>query len=325
MDISPALALPLGLALLIGGGQAVVSNAVALAARLGLSRMFIGFVIVGFGTSSPELVTGISAALSGKPAISFGNVIGANTANFLLILGVAAVLRPVPVRLDTVRRDGLAVAAAFVAIILVSLPGAPARLGGIMMVVSLLAYVCLTWWAEARGAAERRETGMREAVNEAANPNPVENPLRALAALLIGIVGLIVGAHLLVDAAVSVALAIGVSPALIGLTIVAIGTCLPELVTAIIASMRNEAEVTVGNAFGSSLFNSLGVFGLVVAISGVALPPELLRQDVPVMVGSLLLASLLAFRKPMITRLEGLALLSIYVAYLALRVWAEAG
>jgi cation:H+ antiporter len=302
-----------GLVLLILGGELLVRGAVAIATRLGVSPLMIGLTLVGFGTSTPELVTSLQAALAGSPGIAVGNVVGSNTANILLILGLAAVIRPVTATSAAFRRDGSVVVLAALLCAWASLSGEIGRGVGTLLVAALVAYVVLTYLLERQSTSPSAALHAAEA--EAAPP-AAGGPLRSFGSLLAGIAFTIAGARLLVDAAIELATGFGVSEAVIGLTIVAIGTSLPELVTSIMAALRGQSDVAFGNVIGSNIYNVLGILGVTALVQPLVVPAEIATLDIWVMLAAtaaLIVVTLTGWR---VTRLEGGLMVAIYGAYL---------
>jgi cation:H+ antiporter len=302
-----------GLVLLLGGGEALVRGAVAVAHRLGVSPVVAGLVLVGFGTSSPELVTSLTAALSDSPAIAVGNVVGSNICNILLILGVTAALFPVDIDRRAFTRDGTVLALATAAAVGVVLLGIVPRPVGLVLVVAVIAYVVYTY------REERRVHSPAEAVySEEAElmTSPALGLWGGIAMALAGLVGVVVGADFLVDAATTLARAAGVSEAVIGLTIVALGTSLPELATAVMAGLKKQTEVAFGNVVGSNIFNILFILGTTATVQPIAVPAEIVRFDVWVMLAATAALFLVVRTGFRVTRREGAALLVAYAAYI---------
>ncbi len=313
MDATTVAFLVAGLALLLVGGEFLVRGAVATAARLGVSPLLAGLVIVGFGTSTPELVTSVNAALVGAPGIAVGNVVGSNIANLLLILGLGALLFPLPVEAAAFRRDGAVLALATAIGVGVVLWGELTRPVGAVLVACLLAYVVTTYVLEKRRHTPAEKVYLEEAELKA-TPGLGLVPALLLAAL--GLVGVVVGADWLVSAAVDVARALGVTETVIGLTLVAVGTSLPELATAIVAGLRRQTEVAIGNVIGSNIFNILFILGTTALVQPIPIPPEIARFDVWAMVAATALTLFLVRTGWRVTRLEGALLLAAYGAYL---------
>lgn len=311
MDI---LWIGLGLVGLVLGGDWLVRGAVSVAKALGVSPVVIGLTLVGFGTSTPELVTSLQAALSGAPGIAIGNVVGSNIGNILLILGIGACIAPVVVPRDVLRRDGTVVALATALCVAMVLLGDMGRLAGGLFVLALLGYLALVLVQDLRGAP----TPAAEVyAHEAAVLPAVEMPTwRALALALAGLVVTILGARALVAGAVGLAEGAGIPQAVIGLTIVAIGTSLPELVTTVIAMRKGQSDVALGNVLGSNIFNILGILGVTALVQPMQVPAQIVQVDIWVMAAATVLLLLLARSGWRIDRREGLAMLACYAAYL---------
>lgn len=300
-----------GLVLLVIGGDLLVRGAVALAQRMGVSPLVIGLTLVGFGTSAPELVTSIEAALIGSPGIAVGNVVGSNIANILLILGLGAIILPVAAARSTVMRDGTAMLAASVALVAIVQFGEVTRLTGFALFAGLVAYTAYTWMSERRRYERMRTPALDQATMPAA-PRP-------LGALLMAAGGLgitLYGATLLVDSAIRLAADFGVSETLIGLTVVAIGTSLPELVTTVVAALRRHSDVALGNILGSNIYNIFGILGVTAIVKPIAVPPEIAYLDIWVMFASALLLVVFAHTGARVNRTEGGLLLGLYALYI---------
>ena len=300
-----------GFALLLGGGELLVRGAVGLARGLGVSPLVIGLTVVAFGTSAPELVVSLQAALGGHPDIVLGNVVGSNIANILLVVGAAAALGAIRVGPGLLRRDGVVLAAATAGFAGACLLGGLGFAVGAAMLAALAGY---TVWSF--HAARRRGPGADSAAGEELESAP-RNAWAALALTAAGIAGVLLGARLLVESAVEIARAAGLSEAVIGLTLIAFGTSLPELATAAMAALRGHAAIAVGNALGSNLFNMLGIAGATALVAPVPVPPEIAGRDLWVMlaVTALLLFAMRGERK--ISRAEGAAAIAAYALYIA--------
>ncbi|WP_188054843.1 calcium/sodium antiporter [Sphingosinithalassobacter sp. CS137] len=307
-----------GLLLLVAGGEALVRGAVRLAALARLSPLVVGLVVVGFGTSTPELVTSIEAALLGSPGIAWGNVVGSNLANTLLILGLAAVLAPFAVTRASLGRDGIMALAATALLFILALQGPVGTLAGVALLGLLAGYLVLAYRNERAAAAP--VTGAAEADAPAARRGGAGAALLVLGGLAL----LVLGGNLLVGGAIELAERLGMSEALIGLTIVAVGTSLPELVTSVIAALRRHGEVAFGNVVGSNIYNLLGIGGMTALVAPGALPPELLTRDLPILLGTALLMLLLGLRLRY-GRAAGGLLLAGYAGYLGYVVATAAG
>jgi len=317
-----------GLVLLFVGGEALVRGSVSIARKLNISELVIGLTLVGFGTSVPELVTSLRAIGQGAVGIAVGNVVGSNIANILLVLGVAAVIRPILTNPRALTRDGavmLAVTALLCALIWFDLFTLLAGFGLIGLLLAYLAYSLV--------ADQRRDTDV--AVMHAAEGEIVEAQYGLFVGLVIAVIGLvavIIGARLLVDGGVSIARDFGISEAIIGLTIVAVGTSLPELATTAVAAYRGKSDVAIGNIIGSNIFNVLGILGITAlvhpfsvrgnaAAGGIADGPTtslISPLDISMLVLSTLLLVLFAITGKRITRWEGAVLLLAYAVYFGL-------
>ncbi|WP_031549853.1 calcium/sodium antiporter [Parvularcula oceani] len=301
-----------GFAGLLVGGELLVRGAVALARRLGISPLVIGLTLVGFGTSTPELVTSIQAALAGAPGVAVGNVVGSNIANVLLILGAAAVIAPVAAHPAAFRRDGLALVLATGLGIAAILTGTIGRPFGAVLVLGLVAYLILVLLLERKNAEGARHEEEAETLGEGP-----KSPLVAGLYFVGGLIITVIGARLLVTGATDLARGFGVSEAIIGLTLVAVGTSLPELVTSVIAARKGQADVALGNVVGSNIYNILGILGITALVHPVAVPPQIAVLDVWVMAAATLALVLAVVTGWRVTRAEGGLLLLAYAAYLA--------
>ena len=315
-----------GLALLVIGGELLVRGSVAVARRLGVSPLVIGLTLVGFGTSTPELITSIDAVLAGAPGLAIGNVVGSNIANILLVLGCGAALMPIHTTPAAFFRDGSMVLGASLLLAIACWHGAITRPTGAAFLGVLLTYSLYTYLADRR--ATNAAAVLHAAQSDSVEPIPgaLGGPLGApLAAGLAGIIGILAGAHILVDAAITIARLWEISETLIGLTVVALGTSLPELATAIVAAYRGRTDVALGNILGSNVFNCIGIPGVTALIAPIAIPPDIARFDIWVMLGITIAAAAFAFTGWRISRREGAILLLAYVAYIILIASRELG
>ena len=304
-----------GLLLLIIGGDILVRGATSAARALGVSPLMIGLTLVGFGTSTPELVTSLQAALAGSPGIAVGNVVGSNIANVLLILGLTALIAPIVVERRAFLRDGPILALATAGAIWALFQGELGRTIGLVGVGLLVAYIVLVWTLE-----RRRPTPEGDRIEDEAEmiaPGWLGSLWVSLILALGGILVTIIGAGFLVNGSVSLARSMGVSDTIVGLTIVAVGTSMPELVTSVTAALRRQGDVALGNVIGSNLYNLLGILGITAIVKPIAVPPEILGVDVWVLAAATGAGILFALRGMKIYRLEGLALVLGYLAYTA--------
>jgi cation:H+ antiporter len=299
-----------GLVLLTAGAEALVRGASTLARRLGMSELLIGLTLVGFGTSTPELVSSLQAAFQGSPGIAVGNIVGSNIANLLLILGVSAAITPFMVDLKGLRRDGFVVLVATLAAIAVSMSGEFSRIAGLAFTTALLGYIAYAFVSE-RGATNDSDDAGKH------GPNNVVVDLVLVAA---GFGLLVFGAKLLVGGAINIAEALGISQTIIGLTVVAIGTSLPELATSITAALRGKSALALGNVLGSNIYNILGILGVTAAIHPIAAPEDIVRFDNWVMLGATILMLVLATTRRKLDRTEGLVMVALFGGYIAMTV-----
>lgn len=310
MDIF--LTIGLGLVLLLAGGELLVRGAVASARAMGVSPLLIGLTLVGFGTSTPELVTSVTAALNGSPGIAVGNVVGSNTANILLILGVSAVIFPMAVDSKGFKRDAIVLSAAALACLAVVLHGRIGPLIGLAFIGSLLAYVIFVYLQEKRAPDEAALVAEHRA--EDARKGPGNMALSLLMAVG-GIAITIFGARFLVDGSITLAKSFGISDTIIGLTIVAVGTSMPELVTSVMAALRKHADVAYGNIVGSNIFNVLFILGTTAVIQPIDIPAQIAVLDIWVMLAATALLVLFARTGITLQRWEGGVFVACYAAY----------
>lgn len=324
------ISLAAGLALLIGAGELLVRGAVRLADGLGVSPLIVGLVVVGSGTSAPELVASLEATRIGAPGLAWGNIIGSNFANSMLILGVAAAIAPVGVARKPLWRDGGFGLAALLAFWAAAALGLLDLTAGLVMLGLLTAYFIYAWMTERSAGQGATALGEHAAAREIADPEihlaalkkPWNHPLvRAGALFLAGLGGIIIGGRLLIDGAVEIAAWLGMSDALIGLTIVAIGTSMPELVTSAIAAWRGSSGVALGNVLGSNIYNLLGIGGAVAIASPDSFPAPMLAFDLPVLAAASLVLMLFAYSGFRIGRREGWIMIAIYAVVLGINVW----
>jgi cation:H+ antiporter len=299
-----------GIVLLIWGAELLVRGAAHLAAMAGISPLVIGLTVVAIGTSAPELAVSLRAALGGQTALTLGNVVGSNIANVLLILGLAALAAPLLVAPRVLRREVPTMIGVSLVLWLLAADGAISRLDGALLVALLGAFLVAT------AVTGRHGQGDAELIAERP-PRSARGVVRNLGLLIGGLILLVAGAQWLVEGAVSIARALGVSELIIGLTVVAVGTSLPEIATSLLASIRGEREIAVGNVVGSNIMNILGVLGLsAVLTSGpIAVPPSALAFDLPVMAAAAVACLPIFFNGRMIARWEGALFLAYYGAY----------
>lgn len=310
-----ALQMIAGLALLALGGEGVIRGAVGVARRLGLSELLIGLTLVGFGTSSPELITSIDAALVGSPGIALGNVIGSNIGNILLILALVLLIKPIAVNPAAVGRDGVIALGVSIGLAALALAfGELNRMIGILLLAGLAIYIFAVWRIESRGGVAAE---MHVEASHTHDPAPQALWVSGLF-VTAGLGLLMLGANFLVTGAVATARIAGLSETVIGLTIVAIGTSLPELVATLAAALKGRSDVAFGNIVGSNIYNILGILGLTALIHPLPIPPDVGLLDWGALVGAAALLLVFALTGRRLTRLEGVAFLAAYVAFVFL-------
>ena len=302
-----------GLVLLIWGADRFVHGAAAMARNLGIAPLLIGLTVVAFATSAPEILVSIVAALQSEPGLAFGNAIGSNIVNIGLVLGMTALIRPIKLESATLRREMPALLAVTLLTVSLFLDTFLSRIDGLVMLTGLV--IVMVWLAR---------LGLRSAENDPiAQDYDAEIPtdvsmLMASIWLLVGLGTLLLGAELLVDGAIGIAKLLGVSEVVIGITIVAFGTSLPELAVSVASALKGEYGLAIGNIVGSNIFNLLAVIGIAATIEPSALAPTVLSLHIFVMVAFTLVLFAMTYDydgKARLSRLEGLALLIAYVTY----------
>jgi cation:H+ antiporter len=323
-SILPIVSILGGLVLLVAGGELLVRGASRLAAAVRISPLVIGLTVVAFGTSAPELAVSVQAALAGSGDIALGNVIGSNIFNVLFILGISAIIVPLVVSSQLVRRDVPLMIAASVLLLVLSLDSTIDRLDGLLLFSGIVFYTSWCVWQSRR---EHRDVQV-----EFAQQWPQGKPSAGLILLQMGFIvaGLVllgVGSRFLVSGAVTIAERLGVSELVIGLTIVAAGTSLPEVVTSIVAALRGERDIAVGNIVGSNLFNILCVLGMasLIAPHGIQVSTAILQFDLPVMIAVAVACLPIFFSGHLISRWEGCLFFFYYLVYTADLVLSATG
>ncbi len=306
-----------GFVLLLFGAEFLVRGAVALARRLDVSPMVIGMTIVAYGTTAPELVVSVEAALGGVPGIAVGNVVGSNIANILLILGAASLVHPILCTPRVLFRDSSVMLGAAFLFVGLALTGTISRTQGIVMIAAIVCYSLYTYWAERR-RSQTTDILEKEAEEFSEGPRSV---WLALLAVIGGIVSVVVGARILISGALTAARYFGVGDEVIGLTLVAVGTSLPELATAMVAAWRRHTDVAIGNVIGANIYNVLAIMGVVSIISPLEIPEQIGRFDIWFMlaVTLALLVAVVAFKG--VTRGVGGVFLGAYALYLMLQYY----
>jgi cation:H+ antiporter len=302
----------LGVGLLTCGGEALIRGSLATARRLGVSPLLSGLVIVGFGTSSPELVVSVNAAIDGRPDIAIGNVVGSNIGNILLILGICAVITPLEVKPLALRRDAVTVVVASLLFLVLVGGSALGRSDAAIFLGALFAYLVWAYWSERFHAAPSGELHRAEAEELSTAPKSV---LWTVIAVVFGLLLLIGGSQVMLIGAIGIAEHLDVPEAVIGLTLVAVGTSLPELTISVIAAIRRHADVAVGNILGSNIFNLLGILGLSAFLQPLPVHSRILQFDQWIMIGTSLLLLVFLYTGRRLSRMEGGILLVGYGIY----------
>ena len=300
--------LAIGIALLYFGAEGLIKGSVKLAIDLGITPLVIGLTVVAFGTSSPELVVSIEAGISGNSEIALGNVVGSNICNIALILGVAALIKPMKVDRSLMKTDVLYMIGFTLLLIIFVIDGDISRIEGAVFVALIIAYIVMT------GIISRKKNTIDIPDEIKEEMKAKRKPITNIFFIVIGLAMLITGATVFLEGAVAIAKYAGVSNAIIGLTLVAFGTSLPELATSIVASMKDHNEIILGNAIGSNIFNIL----LILGVASVILPISAAgfdNVDFGVMLGVSIIIIPLAYQKMTVTRWNGVFLLLIYIAY----------
>jgi cation:H+ antiporter len=322
--VTALLPLIAGLALLVIGGELLVRGSVRLAERLGVSPLLIGLTLVGFGTSTPELVASVQAALIGSPGIAVGNIVGSNIVNIFLIMGVSALICPLAVKSGALKRDGGVVLASALLFAAAAWTVGLIRPVGAVFALLLVGYLVYAYRTER--VAGDGHTAAFDKAEAAEGLDPALRPRSAqgtgwlawaipVVTALGGLAVIILGGRLLVEGAVTLARVLGLSEEVIGLTVVAAGTSAPELVTSLVAAVRRQSEVALGNVLGSNIYNALGIGGLTGVIAPTAVPAQIASFDIPVMIAASVLLLVFAWSGRRLSRLEGGVLVAAYVTY----------
>jgi cation:H+ antiporter len=320
MDLSAiSWQLPAGIILLTIGGDLLVRGAVGVATSLNVSRLLIGLTLVGFGTSLPELVTSVRAALVGSPGIAVGNIVGSNIANLLLVIGVAAMIYPLATPRDSIMRNGGMVAFATLVMVGITLHGFIDRAIGGALIALLILYFIYSY------SRDRRMTAANGGTPHGDHDIPATK-VHILVALLMAAAGtalVIVGARWLVDSSIDLARTYGISETFIGLTIVAVGTSLPELVITVIAALHRHTAIGVGNILGSNIQNIFGILGITAVIQPIPIPAQIMQLDIWIMAGATALFLIFAATNWRLSRFEGFLMLLAYAGYIVLLTYLD--
>ena len=321
MQLVPLLQLVAGLVALVFGAELMVRGASRLAAAAGVSSFVVGLTVVAFGTSAPELGGSLGAAIQGNPGLAVGNIVGSNIANILLILGVTAIICPIPVKFKVVKREVLQMIGITIVAMMLMLWDSIPRLGGVALFLGLLVFVARSYMLGKSDPEHAEE--MRAAAKEltAEVTHGTKRPLIVnIVMVAVGMGLLVLGANQLVGGATSVAKMFNVSDTVIGLTLVAFGTSVPELSLSVVAALRKESDIAIGNILGSNIFNILCVLGITTMVSPnpLVVPVDMWTRDLWVMLGASLACLPLLMSGGKVSRTEGVVLLGLYGVYLGM-------
>ncbi|MCU0495261.1 MAG: calcium/sodium antiporter [Chloroflexaceae bacterium] len=317
MDLLTIGMILLGLVLLTVGGELLVRGASAIAAAVGISPLVIGLTVVAFGTSAPELAVSIQAGLGGSPDIAVGNVVGSNIFNVLFILGACALVAPLLVSVQLVRKEVPFMIGVSLLFVLLALDGGIQLWDGLLLFGLLIGYTSWSIISSRKETAAAQAEYAKEFGQEAEAKKGGPNMILSIMFVVGGLALLVFGGGMLVDGAIAIASAFGVSQAIIGLTIVAAGTSLPEVATSIIATIKGERDIAIGNVVGSNIFNILSILGLasIVTPGGLTVAPNILAFDIPIMIAVAISCLPIFFSGFSIERWEGALFLASYIAY----------
>ncbi|NFE73310.1 calcium/sodium antiporter [Clostridium botulinum] len=317
----------LGFVLLIKGADIFVDGASVIAKKLGIPAVIVGLTIVSLGTSAPELAVSLISSLNGSNEIAIGNVIGSNIFNTLMVLGTTAIVLPLIIKKETVKNDFLVNTSATILLFLftfdslfMSDTNIISRLDGLILILICIFYVVVLIKKAKKMPNEDLNEDTTELKNSLVDNNIEVNILHKVIFMIIGVAGIVVGGNLVVDSATNIAYSLGMSEKLVGLTIVAAGTSLPELVTSIVAALKGENDIALGNVLGSNIFNILLILGLSSLISPIHVSQALMTDFIYLIVINLLLIGLVFFnraKEKKLTRIEGFLLVGLYLSYMA--------
>jgi cation:H+ antiporter len=307
-----------GLIIIYYGAAFLVKGASGLARNLGMSAMAIGLTVVAFGTSTPEIFVSVVSSLKGKSMIAVGNVIGSNICNIALVLGLSALLRPIPGNFSVIRTDIPIMLGVSLYLLVISFNSVIGRLEGVTLLIGVLLYTFLNYYMARRKI--KKLTGDAFLLKPKVDPKAAGSPIKQTGLIIIGIAGVVAGAELMIDSAIKIMAVLGVSEKFIGLTIVAFGTSLPELATSIVAAWKKEMDISLGNLVGSNVFNILCVLGVASVVRPIFIPGGFVQSglvfDYLVMIFISFLPWLMMRMSYKISRPQGMFLLTSYAAYI---------
>lgn len=307
-----------GFVLLLGGAEVMIRGAVAVSRWFGISTLVIGMTVIALGTSAPEFVVGLDAALAGAPALTLGNVVGSNIANILLVLGAAGLVLPIVINPHGFMIDGAVLIAGSLLFVVVCLFGTITLGLGIVLVAGFGGFLYYSYWRETKGGDHAAEHMVEEIEDMPGLPTSL---WLAWVMLIGGIAGIIYGADLLVDGGITMARAFGVSEEVIGLTLVAVGTSLPELAASVVAALRGHADVALGNVVGSNIFNLLGVAGVVAVVTPLPVPEQIISFDLWMMIAVTIVLVPVLRSGWRLGRVKSALFLAVYFAYVGAQAY----
>ena len=302
-----------GFAILVIAAEAMVRGAVIIAEKLGISPMVIGMTVIAFGTSAPELMVSLQAALSGSTGLAIGNIVGSNIANVWLILGITCLVAPILAKPDALKRDILLFGGGSVLFVVLCLQGTLDMMAGVILLVVFIAFLLVSYFREKSDPEVMKEHA--EELEELEKGIPKSMPL-AIAITIAGILGLAFGADILVTGGSEIARSFGVSEEVIGLTLFAFGTSLPELAASVVAAYRGYPDVAIGNVIGSNIFNMMLVGGIVAVVIDIPVPAQVLNFDMWVMLAATVMLMPVLLGKMKLTRGYACVLFALYIAYI---------
>ncbi len=315
----------IGFAMLYAGAEWLVKGSASLARRLGVSPIIIGLTVVAFGTSAPELVISVASSLSDRSMIAVGNVVGSNICNTTLVLGIAALLMPIPADRSVVRRDIPLMLAISLFLVILSVNSTITRIEGLVLFAGIIAYIGFNYslWKKSQAGEKGKATDIYKDAEKAA---VVDSGLKQGILIIAGIAFVVIGAQVLIDSVVAIMESIGVSEKFVGLTVVAFGTSLPELATSVVAALKREMDISIGNLVGSNVFNILSVLGAAAMVRPIVIPGGFMESGMFIDYGAMLLAGIIPWllmrRDYTLHRSGGVILLTMYICYIGYLVQA---
>lgn len=304
-----------GFILLLVGAEIMLRGAVGIAEKFGISKLVVGMTVVAFGTSVPELLVSLNAALAGSSGLAIGNVVGSNVANILLVLGVAGILMPIAVEPGALKRDGWMLLVGTGLFAVLAFRGEIDLIAGLVLLAYFIGFLVYSYLREKQGRDAAGEMYEHEVDEIDGVPHSL---LKIIIYLILGFTGLIYGADILVEGGVAIARTFGVSEAVIGLTVIAFGTSLPELAATVVAAIRKHSDVAIGNVVGSNIFNVVGIVGGVAMVTPLEIPARVINFDVWIMLAAtLVLMPYMIGQRDRLSRLEASLFLAAYLVYIA--------